>query len=110
MWSFTPNASWMTMTAPRASPCGVASYKPIGPSRVVRVCVVSGISLLPEVERDLDRARSVLRGQGDERVTPVVEPEPMREHAGEVDATARCEVEVVRDAVLAAPVDLLEPE
>src|SRR6266516_3024942 len=34
MYEFTPNASWTTMTAPRASPSGRASYSDIGPSVV----------------------------------------------------------------------------
>src|SRR4051794_14573806 len=34
MYVFTPNASWTTMTAPRASPSGRASYSGIGPSAV----------------------------------------------------------------------------
>src|SRR5712691_8140657 len=34
MYEFTPNASWTTITAPRASPSGRASYSDIGPSVV----------------------------------------------------------------------------
>src|SRR5437588_30831 len=34
MYEFTPKASWTTMTAPRASPSGRASYSDIGPSVV----------------------------------------------------------------------------
>src|SRR5947209_15266522 len=34
MYEFTPNASWTTMTAPRASPSGRASYSDIAPSIV----------------------------------------------------------------------------
>src|SRR5690349_17194032 len=37
MWSFTPNASWITITARRAPPSGTAWYAPIGPSVVSRV-------------------------------------------------------------------------
>ena len=37
MCSLTPNASCTTITAPRASPSGVASYNAIAPSGVVNV-------------------------------------------------------------------------
>src|SRR5690349_8796878 len=39
MCSFTPNASWMTMTAPTVSPSGAASYSSMSPSAVARVWV-----------------------------------------------------------------------
>src|SRR5512143_2749267 len=51
MYAFTPNASWTTMIAPRASPFGRASYSGIGP------CAVSS-SMVP-VSTD---APSVLGG------------------------------------------------
>src|SRR6266446_10859366 len=63
-----------------------------------------------EVERHLDGATLVLRGERRERVTPMLEPEGVREHAVEVDAAVPREVEVVLDSVLAHTPDLLEAE
>src|SRR4051812_4586116 len=49
MCSLTPNASWMTITAPLGSPSGAASYSSIGPSGVasssVRVVALMGGSV-----------------------------------------------------------------
>src|SRR5262245_15906492 len=58
MWSLTPNASWITITAPRASPAGMASYRRMGPSAVwTSTDCVSGITPEPtELPRDSEAA------------------------------------------------------
>src|SRR6186713_1523062 len=115
MWAFTPNASWITITAALASPLGATSYSGIAPSAVLssatspRVSSAIGV-FLPEVERDLDRAGTVLGGERGERVAPARELERVREHPGEVDAPVAHQLQVVLDAVAAVAVDLLEAE
>jgi uncharacterized peroxidase-related enzyme len=82
MWSFTPNASWITITA-AAAESGIASYRAIGPSEVVSsivcVCVpmrptlccgmtsVQGVSRFGHVE--LDQLPADLQ----ERIGPIAE-------------------------------------
>src|SRR6266480_3843319 len=63
-----------------------------------------------KVERHLDRAGLVLRGQRSERVTPVVERERVGQHAAEIDSAVRDELQVVIDPVPANAFDLLEAE
>src|SRR4051794_36588140 len=65
-------------------------------------------SLLPKVERNLDRTSFVLRRESGERVAPVVETEPVREHSREVDLPVGNEIEVVLDPVLANAAEVLE--
>ena len=49
-------------------------------------------------------------GEDPEGVPPLVEGEPVGEHAGQVETARRREVEIVGDGVLADAVDLLDPE
>src|SRR5438309_878933 len=79
------------------------------PIRGERVPVWSAGSAA-EVERDLDGTGAVLGGERGERVAPLVERERVGEHAGEVDAPACDEVEVVLDPVALDAVDHLEAE
>src|SRR5579884_1342189 len=61
-------------------------------------------------EGDLHRATAVLAGERLDGRPPLLQGEPVGEHARQVHP-ARCgQVEVVGDGVLAHPVDLLHPE
>src|SRR3954468_5477417 len=56
---------------------------------------------LSVVKGDLDGAGATLVGDGGDPPLPLLEAEGVSEHAGEVDAAALRQVEVVLDAVLA---------
>src|SRR5579863_10265502 len=61
-------------------------------------------------EGDLHRSALLLMGQRPHGVPPLLQAEPVRQHAGEVHAAGGGEVEVMGDGVLAHPVHLLHPE
>src|SRR5207302_8507446 len=72
-------------------------------SLLVRLCSA-------KVEGDLDGAGVALLGERPEGVAPLLEPERVRQHREQVDASVARQVEVVLGAVLAAGLDLLDPE
>src|SRR5713101_2713373 len=62
------------------------------------------------VDRHLDSTCGALVGNGEKGLPPLVKAEGVGEHRCEVDPARGGEIEVVRDPVLAAALDLLHTE